>query len=91
MDQKKYETVLSTSIEEIKKLIEIAQKNINIFKAKKELTSEEKKQYDTLLKYNQGLNIILVHKQQNSNLSFDSLTNETAKAVEIILQSGYNL
>ncbi len=90
MVKKDYETILSTSIEEINNLLNIALKHKKKLEIKKDLNGEEKKEYDLLLKYIHSLNIILVYKQQSTDLSLETLSNETSKAIDIIIKSDYN-
>lgn len=90
MIKKDYEKILSSSISEVNDLLETALQYQKKFENKKKLTKEEVEEYDILLKYIHCLNIIIVHKQQNQDLSLDSLTNETSKAIDIIIKSGYN-
>lgn len=90
MIKKDYETILSTSIQEIKDLLSVAFKYKRKIESKKDLNEEEKKEYDLLLKYIHSLNIILLYKQQNADLSLETLSNETSKAIDIIIKSGYN-
>lgn len=90
MIKKDYETILSTSIQEIKDLLSVAFKYKRKIENKKDLNEEEKKEYDLLLKYIHSLNIILLYKQQNADLSLETLSNETSKAIDIIIKSGYN-
>lgn len=90
MIKKDYETILSASQEEINNLLNISLNYKRKFESKKKLNEKEKKEYDLLLKYIHSLNIILVYKQQNEDLSLESLSNETSKAIDIIIKSGYN-
>lgn len=90
MIKKDYETILSTSIQEIKDLLSVAFKYKRKMENKKDLNEDEKKEYDLLLKYIHSLNIILLYKQQNADLSLETLSNETSKAIDIIIKSGYN-
>lgn len=90
MSKANYETILNSSNERILELLKQAENLKNKFEKKENLTIQEKKDYDQLLKYIQGLNIILVHKQQSNDKNLEALSRESSKAIDLIINSPYN-
>ncbi|MBE6124234.1 MAG: hypothetical protein E7184_01660 [Erysipelotrichaceae bacterium] len=85
-----HDELLNKSTAQIEDLLTRANKQKKVLEKNKNLTGEDKVNYDLLIKYIQSLNIILVHKQQKMNLSLEPLSNEVSLAIDVIINSPYN-